>query len=229
LLLLDGQSIHIIPHPASPQSPAEIRLDELLQFETGTCLLSGWLKFTSPRGVYEIFYNTRASRPLEEFLKTLKHVWCGTLQPVQNTHIGTYGDQLDIKFRNSLRLELDGREDPVVQHFGAPAAFKRKVLFLTYVDWSPGNLVLLTSMNRLLWITDQYRGRRELYASVSFSAAAASLRSAKVQEANGRQYLLISFSGDNNWRLPLGQGGNDTSLFAHSLNELVGPAAALPT
>jgi len=222
LLLLDGQSFHIIPHPTSGQSPVEIRLDELLQLETGTCLLLGWLRFTTSSGVHEIVYNTRASRPLEKFLNILKRAWCSTSLPVQSIRSQTYGDELDIKFRNSLHFELNHREIALVQYFEAPVTFKRRFLFFHRVDWRPGNLILLTSMNRLLWITDQYRERRELYASVSFSAPASSLHSARIEEIDGRQNLAISFTHGNSWRLPVGHRAEEISSFSHSLNELAG-------
>jgi hypothetical protein len=220
LLLLDGQSFHIIPHPTSLQSSVEIRLDELLQLETGTCLLLGWLRFTTSSGVHEIVYNTRASRPLEKFLNILKRAWCSTSVAIQSIQSQPYGDELDIKFRNSLHFELDDHEIAVVQYFEAPVPFKGRFLFFHRVDWRSGNLVLLTSKNRLLWITDQYRERRELYASVSFSALASSLHSARIEEIDGRQNLEISFSHGNSWRLQLSHSAEEISSFLHSLNKL---------
>lgn len=65
LLLLEDRCLHVISHPTSGQSPVDIKLDELIQLETGTVLLLGWLRFTTSDGVHEIIYNTRASRPLE--------------------------------------------------------------------------------------------------------------------------------------------------------------------
>jgi hypothetical protein len=226
LLLLDGQSFHIVPHPTSAQSAVEIRLDELLQLETGTCLLLGWLRFTTASGVHEIIYNTRASRPVEKFLNTLKRAWCGSPSAIQSIYNESYGDELDIKFRNSLHFELDDREIVIVQYFEAPLPFKNKFLFFHRVDWRPGNLVLLTSMNRLLWITDQYRERREQYASVSISAPASSLHSARIEEIDGRQNLAISFSHGNSWRLPTGHRAEEISSFSHSLNQLAGHSVA---
>lgn len=226
LLLLDGQSFHIIPHPTSVQSSVEIRLDELLQLETGTCLLLGWLRFTTSSGVHEIIYNTRASRPLEKFLNRLKRAWCSTPSPIQSIHHEAYGDELDIKFRNSLHFELDEGEIALVQYFEAPVSFKRRFLFFHRLDWRSGNLVLLTSLNRLLWITDEHRERRELYASVSFSAPAPSLASARIEEINGRQNLAISFSRGNSWRLPVGGRAEEIASFLHSLNELAGHSVA---
>ncbi|MGC2658117.1 MAG: hypothetical protein WA324_09065 [Bryobacteraceae bacterium] len=68
LLLLENRSLYIVPHPASSQIPVEIKLDELLQLETGCILLLGWINFTTSVGLQEVVYNTRGSGPLEEFL-----------------------------------------------------------------------------------------------------------------------------------------------------------------
>lgn len=220
LLLLEGRCLHVIPHPTSGQSPVELKLDELLQLETGTLLLLGWLKFTTRDGVQEIVYNTRGSRPVEKFLVLLRRVWLSTLPLVQSAHTEAYGDELDIKFRNAVHFELDEREIAVVQYFQAPIRTEKRFLFFRRVEWRPGNLVLLTSMNRLLWITDQYRERRELYASSSFSALASSLRSVTVEDVVGRQYLAISFSYGNSWRFPVQHSPEEISSFSRSLNEL---------
>jgi hypothetical protein len=228
LLLLDGQSLHVVPHPTSAQSSVEIRLDELLELETGICLLLGWLRFTTSSGVHEIVYNTRASRPLEKLLAHLKRLWCSALPPIQSIHQESYGDRLDIKFRNSLQFELNDGETAVVQYFEAPISLKRRFLFFHRVDWRPGNLVLLTSMDRLLWITDQYRERRELYASISFSAPLSSLHSATVEELDGSQYLAISFSHGDSWRVPVGHRGEEISSFSRALNELARRSLTAP-
>jgi hypothetical protein len=224
LLLLDGRCLQIIPHPTSTQSSVEIRLDELLQLETGTSLLLGWLRFTTSDTVHEIVYNTRASRALEEFLSGLKRVWCNT--PAQSIHREAHGDELDIKFRNSLDFELDDREIAVMQYFEAPVPFKKGFLFFHRVDWRPGNLVLLMSMNRLVWITDQCRGRREVYASVSFSAPASSFHSAGVEDVDGRQHLAISFRHGHSWHLPVGHRSEEIFSFSQSLNQLAGHSVA---
>ncbi len=223
LLLLEGRSVHIIPHPTSGQSSAEIKLDELLQLETGTILLLGWLRFTTRDGVRELIYNTRASRPLEKFLIVLRRRWLSTLLPVQSLQTATYGDELDIKFRNSLHFELDAGEVVLVQYFETSVSTERKFLFFRRVNWRPGNLLLVTSMNRLLWITDQYKQRRELYASLSFSAPASSLHSATIENLRDRQYLTISFLHGNPWRIPIHHVSDETSSFLQSLNTLARP------
>jgi hypothetical protein len=81
LLLLEGRSLHIIPHPTSEQLPVEIKLDDLLQLETGCVLLLGWIKLTTRIGIQDLVYNTRASRPLEEFLGQLKRRWLENVLP----------------------------------------------------------------------------------------------------------------------------------------------------
>ena len=168
----------------------------------------------------KFIYNTRASRPLEKFLIDLKRVWCSVSPMIQSVPSEGYGDELDIKFRNSLHFELDEGEIGVVQYFDAPVPATRKILLFRRLDWRPGNLVLLTSMNRLVWITDQYRDRRELYASISFSVPASSIRNARVEETGGRRYLAISFRAGNSWRFPVDRCDEETSSFLWSLNSL---------
>lgn len=129
-------------------------------------------------------------------------------------------------FKNSLHFELHDREIAMVQYFEAPVPLKKRFLFFHRADWRPGNLLLLTSMNRLLWITDQHRGRRELYASVSISAPASYLHCARIEEIDGRQSLAISFSYGNSWRLPVGRRTEDISSFSRSLNQLAAHSVA---
>ena len=110
---------------------------------------------------------------MEKFLNTLKLAWCGSPSAIQSIYNESYGDELDIKFRNSLHFELDDHEIVIVQLLRSSRPLKKKgSCFFTASIGDLGNLVLLTSMNRLLWITDQYRERREHYASVSISAPA---------------------------------------------------------
>ncbi|MFZ0594559.1 MAG: hypothetical protein WAM39_29150 [Bryobacteraceae bacterium] len=148
LLLLEDRSLHIVPHPASGHSAVKIKLDELLQLETGHILLLGWMKFTTRGGVQELAYNTRASRPLESFLIELKRRWLGAWPPIHNVQSLICGEGLDIKFRNLLHFELDGDETALIQYFEAPVPIEKKLLFFRRKNWRPGNLVLLTSIKR---------------------------------------------------------------------------------
>ncbi|HEY3938807.1 MAG TPA: hypothetical protein VGL97_15340 [Bryobacteraceae bacterium] len=220
LLLLEKRSLHIVPHPSSGQLPVEIKLDDLLQLETGCILLFGWMKFTTRSGTQYLVYNTRASRPLEKFLATLKRRWLGTAPIVPNVSTRSYGDELDVKFRYSMRDELDKEEGVLVRYFEVPVPSEKKALFFRRVNWRPGNLILLTSWNRIVWITDHYRGRRELYASASFSAPSALLNDCRAEETDGREFMVISFASGINWRIPLHEPSEGIRSICQIMNQL---------
>lgn len=193
----------MLPHPTSGEPPIEIGLPALLQLETGAALLRGWLRFTTSDRVHEISYNTRASRPLEKFLVALKRRWLHSFPTIENCGTQVYGQQLDIKFRNSLDFELEGDERPVVQYFEPPLKSAQKLFIFRREHWEGGNLVLLTSLNRFLWITDQHGGRRELYTSSSFSAPFALARNAVLLDDKTGTYWSIEFTLGRTWRIPL--------------------------
>jgi uncharacterized radical SAM superfamily protein len=94
------------------------------------------------------------------------------------------------------------------------------VLFFRRVYWRPGNLILLTSWNRIVWITDQHRGRRELYASVSFSAPFDLLQSCRAEEAEGQQSIVISFGSSITWRIPVHEASEEISSICQIVNQL---------
>ncbi len=96
----------MIPHPTFGQPPVEIKLDELIQLQTGTVLLLGSLRLTTSDGVHEIVYNTGGSRPLEEFLTDLKCIWCSPLPTVQSVPSEA--------FRKASRSESSISADPSV-------------------------------------------------------------------------------------------------------------------
>ncbi len=217
LLLLEGRSLHIVPHPESRQPAVEVKLDELLQLETGHILLLGWMKFTTTGGVHELAYNTRASRPLENFLSTLKRRWLCTLPNVHDVEGLAFGEALDIKFRNLLHFELDPDEAASIQYFQAAVPIEKKLLFLRRRKWRPASLILLTSMNRLVWITDQHRERRELYGSISFSAPSYLLQRCSVEEVEGQQHLKISFTSGPTWRIRVYETREEGFSFCHAL------------
>lgn len=203
LLLLGARSLYIVPHSTSGQSPVEIKLDDLLQLETGGVLLLGWMKFTTWSGIQELVYNRRASQPLERFLSALKLRWLGTASTVPNVCTKTYGDELDVKFNYSMRDELEQGERALVRCFQIPVSFEKKIVFFRRVKWRPGNLILLTSKSRIVWITDQYRECRELYASVSFSAPCSLLQNCRAEAMEGGEFIVVSFTSGINWRIPM--------------------------
>jgi hypothetical protein len=220
LLLLEGRSLRIVPHPTSEQLPVEIKLDDLLQVETGSVLLLGWMKFTTHRAIQNLVYNTRASQPLEKFLSVLKRRWFERAPALPNADTRAYGNELDIKFGYSMRDELDRDESVLIRYFEPAVPLEKKILFFRRVNWQPGNLILLTSRNRIVWITDQHRGRRELYASVSFSAPAALLQNCRAEEAEGRQFMVVPFTSGINWRIPVHEGSEGISSICQIVNQL---------
>ena len=223
LLLLAERSLHIIPHPTSAESPVDIKLDDLLQLEAGTALLRGWLRFTTPDRIYEIVYNTRASRPLENFLIALKRRWLGDSHSFRTfTAVESYGDRLDIKFNNSVHFELDQEEAILVQFFQAPIRIDKRFLFFRRENWRAGNVLLLTSMNRLVWITDEYRRRRELYASVSFSAPLRLMRKCRVESNPGEQQrIAIQFASLIDWHISISGERDACSSFCQRINRIL--------
>lgn len=222
LLLLENRSLHIIVHPTSAQPRITLRLDDLVQLETGTVLLRGWFRLTANSGVHEILYNTRASRPLEDFLHTLKTRWLALFPALALRAPQTYGDGLDIKFRNSVADELLRDEAIVAQYFDAPMRRERKLLFFKREYWHPGHAVALTSKNRLFWITDECGLRREMYASVSFSAPVASFQKCVFEtDHECRQHITFRFAPDLTWRICVRSGNGQAELFCDVINRLL--------
>lgn len=220
LFLLTGRLLHIIPHPTSAEPPAEIKLDDLIQIEAGSALLRGWLRFTTADRVQEIIYNTRASRPLEDFLVKLKRRWLPNLQFLPKRPIESYGDQLDIKFRNSVHFELDHDEFVIVRYFQAPVRADKRFLLLKRENWRPGNVLLLTSMNRLVWITDEYKRRRELYSSISFSVPLQYLQNCILESSpEGEQRIAMQFISHLEWYITIFCDPEVCSAFCHQINQ----------
>ncbi len=221
LLLLQGRSLHIVPHPTSEQLPVEIKLDDLLQLETGCILLLGWTKFTTGSGIWDLVYNTRASEPLEKFLSVLKRRWFDMAPPIPTAELRSYGNEVDIKFNYSMREELDREENVLLQYFQAPVAVKKKVLFFRRIEWRPGSLLLVTSRNRIVWITDRYKQRRELYVTISFSAPFSSLQSCNLYEVDGQQSIVILFTSGIDWRIPVYENSEGVYSVCRIVNQLM--------
>ena len=227
LLLLDDRRLHIIAHPTSAQAPLTLQLDDLVQLETGTVLLRGWVRLTTNNEVHEILYNTRASRPLEEFLQIVKTRWLDQFLPLAARLIHQYGDGLDIKFRNSVEDELLPGEAVLTHYFQAPVRKESKVLFLRREHWQSGHAVVLTARSRLIWITDEHRQRREFYASISFSAPLASLKKCTIETDNKYQeQLVLRFASSLVWRIRVRPGTAAAGSFCEFLNGLLQNGAA---
>lgn len=220
LLLLGQRALYIVAHPSSGQPPVEIKLDDLFQLETGCILLLGWMSFTTARGVQQLIYNTRGSQPLEMFLRLLKGRWLENTPLLPKRSFELFGDDLDVKFTNAVHLELDRNETPLLRFFQAPVPIHKQFLFFRREGWRAANVLLLTSMNRLVWITDQYRSRRERYASVSFSAPLRLLTNCTIENTSGQPQLAVSFSPGFSWRMPVFGALNKCFLFCDRLKQI---------
>jgi len=226
LLLLNAHSLYIVPHPTSEQPVVELKLDELVQLETGSALLRGWIRFAGMACVQELIYNTRASRPLDQFLGTLKARWLERFPEKPNAPIRLYGEALDIKFKYSLEYELIGTERPLVRFFQAPLVFEKRFLFFKREHSHPGNLILLTSANRLIWITDGFKNRRELYAITSFSIPIQAFQSWRIEQVEADFFLELSFDAGLRWRMLLRQPADQ---FGRELDEVAKSKASFTT
>lgn len=220
LLLLQEKSLWIVSHPTSGQPDIDILLADLTQLETGCILLFGWMKFTTSTGVYEIVYNTRASRPLEKFVSLLRERWLGEngSRRVEASLI-MLGRELDIKFGNQLHFELNREEKILVQYFQPAMKLEGKLFFVRRVSWLPAHLLVLTSGGRILWITDDYRRSREFYAGINRSAPVRVFESCRLEVLHERLHLVICFVGDNVWCIPVRTAAENASAFAQALQE----------
>lgn len=226
LLLLNARSLYIVPHPSSEHPVVELKLDKLVQLETGSALLRGWIRFAGAAGVQELIYNTRASRPLDQFLETLKGRWLQQFKEKPTAPIRLYGEALDIKFKYSLEYELIGTETALVRFFQAPLAFEKRFLFFKREYAHSGDLILLTSANRLVWITDGFNNRRELYAVRSFSVPTQAFQSWRIERVDAEFFLELSFDAGLRWRMLLRQPAEQ---FCRELDEVAKSKTSLAT
>ena len=225
LLFLAGRRLHIIPHPLSDELPIILPLDDLLQLEIGAMFLFGWLKFTTVQNTFTLQYNRRDSQPLEALLQDLKHRWISSKNRLPSPHLQAYGKELDLKFFSELRDEIRGEEQVALQYFAAPRKFEYKLFCFRREAWTAGHLLLATSAPRLVWITDQYRNHRELYASITRSALLSALSDIHLTQHKEQFFLDLKFRTIDSWRLPI-EGKKAGALLQHALRQIAaGPWA----
>jgi hypothetical protein len=187
LLLLNKRCLSIISHPASGLGPVELKLDELVQLETAGILLLGWIQLTTRRSVYRLNYNTRTGWVVDRFMASVRTRWLGEAVPTDSTRSKMFGWDLDIKFRNFLHHELDANEFVLLQCFTPPIEFQKRFLGLRRINWRSAHLIALTSGNRLVWLTDEYRRRWERYAGNAASVPTLFFQSSRVCSAANRK------------------------------------------
>jgi hypothetical protein len=217
LLLLKGCCLYIIPHPTSGQEIVELNLADLVQLETGSSLLSGWIRFTTGVSTLELTYNTRASNRLDEFIATVRRRWLGAPAAVKLSEIKRFGAELDIKFRNLLEDALDGDEFVLSQCFAPPLTYRGRCILFRKNQWRPGHVVVLTSGNRLLWLKDDYRGHWERYAGIAVSAPLSVFRGCSVETASDHHIFAVTFTVGNPWQIEIHQSASAWDAFSQTL------------
>ena len=218
LLLLSDRQLSIVAHPSSGQPAVDLPFDELVQLETGNILLLGWIQFSTSTAIYRLVYNTRASRPLDDFIAAVRRRWLSGTRHVQTAPARVFGHELDIKFRNLLRCSLDREEAVLLQYFMPPLEYKTRRLILLETEFRAGHLLALTSDNRILWLTDEHRGRCERYAGIAVSAPAWLLHSCKVNRSAAGYDLKLEFKAGASWEFCIYDPGCDCVDFSQHLN-----------
>ena len=219
LLLLSQSVLHVLIHPSTGLSPFSADLSRLHEIEHGTNLLHGWIRFTTLDRKCEVEYNTRASEPLEEFLRVLARSWpdgCATVveEPLW------MGERPNLKFANLLKTAVETPAESIrFGFFYSPTAVHTRGMRLRKkIQQWPGHLLLVTTAGRLLWLRDEYDGIYSPYAAVKTWTRTAHVVQCSA-EPNGRE-LVINFKSGSSWRLRV--PNNDPALgnVASLLNRL---------
>jgi hypothetical protein len=218
LLLMNGRSVFIVPHPTSGRRTTELNLDELVQVETGSSLLLGWIQFSTCLSTERLIYNTRASWALDNFMAALTRRWLGAPAVIEHAETKSFGSELDIKFDNLLADALDRDESVLSRWFSAPLEYHNKFFLFRKQKWRPGHLVALTSGSRLLWLKDEYRGHWERYAGITISAPISRFRCCTLETTPDRDNLVIDFMAGSSWRIAIFQPDSGCSGFSKTLN-----------
>lgn len=221
LLLLNRQYLYIVAHPAAHEHTVVLNLNELIQLEMGCILLLGWIDLVTPLAAHHLTYNTRASQPMEKFMAALRARWLGEPQGTDVTATKLFGPELDLKFSNLLQDSLDRNEVALSQFFTAPVACRNNFVAFRRVEWRPGHLLALTTGNRLLWLKDEYRGRRERYAGISVSVPTSLIRESRVEETADGDELTVNLLSGGSWRITSYEAGSGCAGFSQTLNDYV--------
>lgn len=221
LLLLNGHRLYVIPHPASCEDRVELNLTDLVQFEMGSSLLSGWIQLTTHLATLKLPYNTRASDKLAEFAALMRRRWLGASTAGKAPDSGKFDLEIDIKFRNLLLGALDPDEFALALCFSPPREYQSGFSLLRRNKWRPGHLVVLTSGNRLIWLKDEYRGYRERYAGITLSAPTSLLRGCSVETTPDHSNLTVDFAIGNPWRIAIHEKDSGCDRFTEDVNSIV--------
>lgn len=201
VLLITPESLRIHFHPAARIEPRALPFDQRLSVETGRMLLIGWIGFESVESAVRLPYNRRVDEPVRNFLAMLR---ARLLDPGPNEQCDCQhiGDPLDLKFQNCIRLELDASECELARFFVAPRGTRLRKWLLKRVRWTPGDLAILTD-RRIIWITERYRGGREIYGSFVSWTRADNVASIQLREQAACPCVVISLANGRQWSMPL--------------------------
>lgn len=218
LLLLNHRRLSILSHPASGEAPVDLALDDLAQLETGNILLFGWVQLSTRTATHRLFYNTRASDPLERFVMALQRRWLCSPPCNEGLPPKIFGSELDIKFKNLLNDSLDHDEAVLLRYFVPPVERKTRKLIFRRIEFRSGHLLALTTGNRILWLRDEHKGHCERYAGITVSAPVYLLHSCSVQTISDRHELQLEFDSGATWKILIHDDGSECALFAQQLN-----------
>jgi hypothetical protein len=195
----------------------------MVQLETAGILLLGWIQFTTRRSTERLDYNTRAGWVVDQFMATVRVRWLGEPSPIGTPCSKMFGPELDIKFRNLLHHEMDRNETVLLQCFTPPIRYQKRFLGLIRTSWRPGDLVVLTSGNRLVWLKDEHRGRWERYAGIAVSVPTSLFQSSRMEASASHEELICCFRSGASWRISILGAGSDWSGFVDALNRCLAP------
>lgn len=218
LLLLDNRRLSIVPHPTADEPIVELALDDLVQLETGNILLFGWIQFNTRSASYRLIYNTRASESLDDFIAAVRRRWLCSSREIEMTRPKVFGQELDIKFSNLLHDSLDPDEVVLLQYFTPVIRYRRRSFVFRRTEYRPGHLIAITSADRILWLTDQHRGRCERYAGITVSAPASLMLGSVVKESSDYRDLIVNFKTGASWQFSTHAAGPDCLTFSQFLN-----------
>ncbi len=201
IVVLGADSIVALTHPGCDGERTRIPLTDLVSHEAGHILLIGWVRFLGAVSEILLPFNTRSDGPIAELLDLLARMHMPN-EPDGAGETASFGQPLDIKFRNHLRAELREGERARAQWFSAPVEVSRRWGPFRVRSTIPGNLVAVTS-SRVLWITDEWQGHYERYGSVLRTGPLRLVESVRCQSSRDGSALIVQLRGVAPWRIPV--------------------------
>jgi len=199
VLLISPSDLTMFSHPYAGISPIMLPLASIDIVESGHALLIGWIHIHYADATIMLPYNTRSARPVDRFIRRLRTlVFSPACTP--HNHERTFGAELDIKFRNARREEIDDGECIYASFFQPPTELPRRFGWLSLRRWSPGDFIALGD-RRVLWISDRIDGRYDRYGVVARYGRIASRSTLEFHP--DRRDLVLSLGANQTWRIPI--------------------------